>query len=114
MIIYNNDLLQQVIIRDKCVVLHIPSHLIRRARIIFKCKCGLENEKQFNTVYISGAYCKECTKKNKIFKMQNTCQQRYGVSHATQTEECKAKYRKTCQEKYGTNSIMESSINIKK
>ena len=68
---YNFNLLKIIINRDKPIINeeeYKNKKLNRNNRIIFDCSCGEKNcEKKFRSIFENGgAYCKNCTNKNKI------------------------------------------------
>ena len=69
---YNKKLLEEICIRDDCIIdfdkIERYNHTID---IEFMCNCGNNYSKIFSNMYISGAFCKECTsEKEDIAKLQ--------------------------------------------
>jgi hypothetical protein len=73
MINFNIDLLNDIIIRDKCIIeLHKYDNLTRNVNIEFICVCGNISNKIFRTLYKFGSFCKKCTENNRLEKIKNS------------------------------------------
>ena len=77
--------------------------------IEFKCltiNCENETGKRFHTLRYKhgGFYCESCTLKNKLCKMQNKCEERFGVKNPSQSEEIKNKKSNTILNNYACKS----------
>ena len=82
-ICYDNDLLQEVCNRDKCIIDFDKIEKYNRdTEINFICNCGIEYSKRFRQIYhVSGGYCKKCTENRRQEKVKKTCLYRYGVEN---------------------------------
>ncbi len=59
---YDNELLQFIVGRDKCIIINNYKNFNRNMRIKFICNCGISHEKTFRYLNLKGgAFCKECT-----------------------------------------------------
>lgn len=66
--IYNKELLQEIINRDKANNVDYEGNLNRDTRIKFTCKCGEKHIKSFRRCNTNNIYCKICTQKESIKK----------------------------------------------
>lgn len=100
---YNSKLLNEMVERDKCVILggYDVNNLTCKSRIDFKCFCGKENNKCFEQIYKTGAFCMECIKKRSREKFRETNFERYGVLYPMQCKEIMEKSIQVTLEKYG-------------
>ena len=58
---YNQELLINVEIRDKCQILDdITIPLNRETKITYICQCSEKHSKNFRLIYNHGAFCKKC------------------------------------------------------
>ena len=106
---YNNELLESCLKRDNANCIQSYDKLNRETKITFICSCGKENcEKNFRTINEIGAFCKECTFKNKKEKIKQTCIKRFGVESSFQSKQVKEKIKQTCLLKYGTEYPSQS------
>ncbi len=83
----------------------------RELKINGKCcyeNCNNEFNKSFRAMVQIGAYCKECSVKNKIIKSKQTCLNKYGVENGMQTEQFKEKSKQTCLKKYGVSNPFQA------
>jgi hypothetical protein len=69
-------MLKIIIERDKCIInfdFCKSIHLNRRSNIKFVCCCGIDTCKGFYRMFTNGgAFCKNCTNKNKQIKIKQT------------------------------------------
>ena len=109
-ICYDNDLLQEVCNRDKCIIDFDKIEKYNRdTEINFICNCGIEYSKRFRQIYhVSGGYCKKCTENRRQEKVKQTCIERYGVENPQQLQDVKDKSKQTCIERYGVECPMKS------
>jgi len=83
----------------------------REGRCKFKCNCGKKYEKNIRQILnVSGFFCKECTNKNKLQKIKDTCLEIYGVENPSQSIEVKKKMKKTNKIKYGVENPSQSPV----
>jgi hypothetical protein len=130
---FDRKLLDECIERDDAILILYEDkeniHYTRKSIIEYICKCGKESSKIFMSLADrSGAFCKECSKKNKTEKRTETCtekygedfrkdfhkkskatmKEKYGSEHALQVSAHKEKAKSTFKEKYGTDHPMKS------
>ena len=76
------------------------------SKIILECKqCHLETEKCIAyMIKTKCSLCKICITKNSLSKQKETMLKKYGVEHASQSEEIKIKIKKGFIEKYGVDN----------
>jgi hypothetical protein len=105
---YNKSLLEEICIRDKCIIdFDKIEKYTRDTKIDFTCSCGDINSKSFRTINNIGCYCKKCTQNNRQEKIKQTCLKKFGVEYATQKQEVKDKIKETCLERYGVENISQ-------
>ena len=60
-ICYDNDLLQEVCDRDRCIIDFDKIEKYNRdIKVEFVCNCGIEYSRTFRLLYKIGAFCKIC------------------------------------------------------
>ena len=115
---FNKALLDEVVKRDKCVLVGTYDDKLNRDTIInFTCvniECGEQSSKTFRMLHDYGAFCKACTVKNGVVKAQATNMKNHGVASTFQVEGFKEKARKTCKEKFGHEHAMQNAAVRKK
>lgn len=101
--IFNTKFLNEMAERDKCVILggYDVNNVTCKSRIDFKCFCGKENNKSFEQIYRTGAFCMGCIKKRSREKFRETNFERYGVLYPMQCKEILEKSIQVTLEKYG-------------
>lgn len=77
------------------IALNLATHLKRAHNLSLK---------EYLEIYPNSLHYSEKIKEN----VKQTCLERYGVEHHTQTEECKKHYRESCLKKYGVENIYQS------
>jgi hypothetical protein len=108
-ICYDNDLLQEVCDRDRCIIdFDKIDKYNREIKVDFVCNCGIVYSKTFRLLYKIGAFCKICTKNKRREKVKLTCIERYGVEFPSQTEDFKNRVKQTCLDKYGVEYALQS------
>lgn len=130
--VFDEQYLITLLQRDGATILATPEKLHGGASIQYRCSCSEEITKLFRDIaYYGGAFCKNCTNKNKSQKIKNTCKELYGVTnvsqvekfqkkkeetyienwgmHPTKTKEVQEKYKATCLERYNTINSAQSS-----
>lgn len=99
---YNIENVKNIIKRDNAVLLGEYKKVTRNILIHFICSCNTEVFKNPHSfMYVSGAFCKKCTRKNAIIKTRKTFMEKYGVEHVFQNETIKNKAKQTLIERYG-------------
>jgi Icc-related predicted phosphoesterase len=80
---YTKELLEEICIRDKCIInFDEIKKYNREVKIDFICICGIIYNKTFRQLYeAGGAYCKICTEINRQEKVKKTCLNKYGVEN---------------------------------
>lgn len=125
---------KEVILRDDAILLEYYNKISRSTTIHFICKCGEQSTKNcLQLVKVSGAFCKDCTRKRWTEKIKKTniekygveCTvhapkikqniqanllEKYGVDHIFKAPEIKAKIKETMKHKYGVDHCMKSDI----
>jgi hypothetical protein len=103
--------LNQILLRDKAILLREYDKLNRDSNIDFKCNCGKINSKTFKTLAdYSGMFCKECTKRIKKDKYEQTMLKNHGVTNMSKSEISKQKKKETCIKNYGVENPSKSEI----
>ena len=93
---FNNELLIETIQKYSATLIGEYLCINRETNIKFICNCGKEYVKKFRAIVEhSGAYCKECTKNNKIKNQQITFIQKYGETTPLKCENIKKKAKQT-------------------
>jgi hypothetical protein len=106
---YDISLLQEVCDRDRCIIdFDKIEKYNRETRIDFICNCGCEYSKTFIMLYKIGAFCKICTKNKGNEKSKQTCIDKYGVEHSSQSQKVRDKFKQTCIDKYGVEYPFQS------
>ena len=106
---YTRELLENICSRDKCIIDFDKIYKYNREiNIDFICNCGLTYSKTFRQLYEIGAFCKICTKNKGNEKSKQTSIERYGVEHASQSQNAKDKSKQTCIERYGVEYSLQS------
>jgi hypothetical protein len=114
---FNKSYLDELLIRDNATLIGDYPKLHSGINIIFQCNCNNNYEKLFCSIaYYGGAYCKECTIKNKAIKYKKTCNKLYNVDNPSQLDEIKKKKEETSFKNYGghpkrTKEVQDKYIN---
>ena len=110
---FNRELLEKILTRDSAILddtKELPNSLNQNCRISFICHCGTSDTKNFRMmIENSGAYCKSCTKLNRLNKVKATNIERRGVEHPFQCTEVKEKIISTNLERYGAENPMQNA-----
>jgi len=103
------EILKIIIINDKCKIdLDKITEFKKDTKIEFECSCGTISSKSFvGLEKYGGGFCKECTKKNKQIKIENTCIERYGKKSTLQVPEIREKINQTNIKRYGSIHCMQ-------
>jgi hypothetical protein len=107
------EILKEVVARDECILQHEYNKVIMNTRIIFTCgtpNCGITHNKSFESIRVSGGYCKACTMKRRLEKIKATNVLKYGVENPFQSETIKQKIAETNLEKYGVEYAMQNGM----
>lgn len=75
--------------KDRCIIHYdndVKSYNVD-SKINFTCECGNEHSKSICVLQKTGAFCKECTQKNKIDKVKETSINKYGVENCRNNKE---------------------------
>jgi len=100
--VFNLEYLTTLLKRDNAILVGEYSKLNSGIKITFNCSCKTLVDKLFiDIAYYAGAYCKECTKKNKAIKIKKTCMELYGVDNPSYLEDIKKKKENTYMVHYG-------------
>lgn len=100
--VFNLEYLTTLLKRDNAILVGEYSKLNSGIKITFNCSCKTLVDKLFiDIAYYAGAYCKECTKKNKAIKIKKTCMKLYGVDNPSYLEDIKKKKENTYMVHYG-------------
>jgi hypothetical protein len=106
--------LNELLTRDKALLIGDYPKLNGMVRIFYTCICGNMANKRFNSIsYYGGAFCKNCTKKNKVKKIKDTCLEKYGVDNPSYVEEIKEKKMDSYLEHYGMHPKKTKEVNDK-
>jgi hypothetical protein len=101
---YNLDTLNNIVKRDNCALTQVYTKVNSNSRIYFRCgtkECNNEFDKQMQHLFVSGAFCKECTNKRTQEKMKATNLKKYGCENVFQNDKIKEKIVDTNLKKYG-------------
>ncbi len=99
---YTKEILLLIESRDNAKIIGEYSKLNRETRIYFKCICGNEHNKVFRSIKEdSGFFCKDCTLKKSIIKINQKNLELYGVKCVFESEEIKNKIKENNLKKYG-------------
>jgi hypothetical protein len=104
---YNLNTLNDIVKRDNCALTQVYTKVISSTRISFICgvqECSNEYDKLMQCLLISGAFCKECTKKRRLEKTKATNIKKYGCENVFQNDKIKEKIVETNLEKYGVDN----------
>ena len=109
---FNKALLDEVVNRDKCVLVGTYDDKITRETVIIYI-CGSENcdeqtSKNFRYLYDHGAFCKACTTKNAEIKKKATCMEIFGFEHQMKNADVVKKVETTNIERHGYKNPFES------
>ena len=97
---FDNNLLNQLIIRDSALLLGDYEILTQNSIINYKCKCGNNYSKKFRGIFQDGgAFCKECCKINTLEKTKLTYN----------SEKRKNGYKKSGEK----NRLLNNKINLR-
>jgi len=77
-------------------------YIDRETIIYFICSCGVEGHKNFRSIRLKGAFCKDCIIKNQLNKAKITYLKKYGVENPFQNSIIKEKIRQIRLSNYGT------------
>ena len=100
--VFNLEYLTTLLKKDNAILVCEYSKLNSDIKITFNCSCTTTVDKLFRDIaYYGGAYCKECTKKNKANKIKKTCMELYGVDNPSYLEDIKKKKENTYMKHYG-------------
>jgi hypothetical protein len=114
---FNKSYLDELLARDNSKLIGEYPKLNSNIKILFQCGCNNNYEKIFHSIaYYGGAYCKECTIKNKAKKYKETCNKLYNVDNISQLSEIKKKKEETGFKNYGdhpkrTKEVQDKYIN---
>jgi hypothetical protein len=73
---FTKERLNEQIRKDCAILLEEYDKLTQESLIKFKCKCGIENQKKFRCLTISGAYCEICTNLLHLQKLADAATQK--------------------------------------
>ena len=106
-------LLDECIHQDEATLIGEYEKLTKQTIVNFRCKCGVNHSKKIlQLCEVSGAFCKECTMKNRQLKSKATNLNKYGVENPSQLTHIKLKKKETTQKNYGVDNPSQSH-NIK-
>jgi hypothetical protein len=107
---YNIESLLEIIKRDNAKYEEFERNIKNGSQIDinFICNCDNKTNKKFSNIVKSGAFCKECTEKNRRKKTEETSLKKFGSKCSFQAEEVKEKIKETCLERYGEEIPMKS------
>ena len=99
---FDNTLLEECLTRDGATLVNCQEKLNRDAFVEFKCLCTTVFKKRFRSICeIGGAFCQQCTDKNRHTKIKSNNLIKYGVASTAQLESVKSKTKQTMINKYG-------------
>lgn len=103
------ETLHDTLLRDNAKLLE-PYEMITQHKVIkFKCNCGENSEKNcLQMIKVSGAFCKECTRKTWTTKIKETNMERYGVECTAQATHVRQQIIETNLKNYGVENVLES------
>jgi hypothetical protein len=108
--IYNKDLLSTCIEKDNAILEGYDGKLYAETFISYTCSCGnTECKKTFRRINTNGgAYCKDCSDKNRVEKNKIKSLENYGVTCTLAAEEVKRKAKCTNLERRGVEYPLQS------
>jgi hypothetical protein len=86
-------------------------HLLMNSIIEGRClgeNCLNAFSKTLYNIEKTGAYCKDCTTKNRIVKFKKTCLEKYGTETPFQCNEIKNKIKETNKTRYGVEYVSQN------
>jgi len=99
---FDKTLLYECLNRDGATFVTCQEKLNRDAIVEFRCLCKTIFKKNFRLICENGgAFCQECTDKNRHDKIKSNNLNKYGVEYSTQREDIKTKTKETNVKKYG-------------
>jgi hypothetical protein len=109
---YTYDLLKTCIEKYQATLVGVYdfNKLTRETRIFFKCKCGLEFDKKFRSIYETSMLCSTCQNKFAQAKLTATNITKYGVEYVFQSSDVKAKITNTNLKKYGAKCSLQNKF----
>ena len=109
---YNIESLLEIIQRDNAKYEELERNIKNGSQIDinFICNCNNRTSKKFLNIVKTGAFCKECTEKNRRKKTEETSLEKYGSKCSLRSEKIKDKIKEIFLEKYGTEIPMKSQI----
>lgn len=112
---FNTRLLDENIHKYSAILIGEYSNLNRDSNIEFVCICGKKYIKKFRAIIDhSGAYCKDCTRDNKIKNQQKTFIEKYGETTPLKCESTKNKIKETLLKSYGVTNPLHNKDILKK
>lgn len=110
---YNQALLNEIVKRDKCVLVGTYENVSNRETIIhFKCcnqQCGQQSSKCLRYLYKYGAFCNVCAVKQGVEKAKATFMENYGFPNPQQSPDIQAKTMETNIQRYGHANVMQNA-----
>jgi hypothetical protein len=108
---FDINYLNKLLLRDKAILIGEYNNLNRDVSINFICNCGKEHVKNFKIIaYKAGAFCEECTGKNKKEKYKQTNLDIRGVENPMRCSEVKEKLKQTCIKKFDVENPSQSKL----
>jgi hypothetical protein len=102
---YDRALLDTCLERDGATLVGEYEKITSKTKIKFVCKCGIEGEKGFCSLYnYAGIFCKSCTTKIRMEKFKQTNIEKYGVEYPTQNNIVLKKRVETYKKIYGVEN----------
>jgi L-rhamnose mutarotase len=85
--------------------------ITKNTDILFKCNCGEESEKNCHQlIIVSGAFCKQCTRKKWTDNIKKTNLERYNVECTAQAPHIKEIIKQTNLLNYSVENVLASPI----
>ena len=133
---YTRELLVEILQEGGATVLGEYKLYNQRMRVRFRCSCGVETSKRFETLNMYKLpYCEACSKIHMIEKGKATCMEKYGVDnigkdpkiiqkikdifaekfggHPKTNKDVQDKWKATCLEKYGGHPNQNKEVQAK-
>jgi hypothetical protein len=108
-LICNLSLLNDIINRDKAILLKQYDIITKDLLIKFKCNCGEESEKKcIQLIKVSGAFCKKCTRNITTTKIKTKLIQKYNIDNLDEAQTIKYKRIQYNLKKYGVENVFQS------
>ena len=82
---FTKELLDEILHRDKGILIGTYETLNKKTKISFTCICGItENTRDLGRIYEKGAFCQKCIYSNANKKRIQTLKESYNIENISQ------------------------------